>query len=93
VTLNVSEVSVTPADNPGEQTLQATIENSTDALAFAVELRLTQGPGGGDVTPIYWSDNYFSLLPGEQKIITATFNPLDLGDQQPTLVIGGWNSL
>jgi exo-1,4-beta-D-glucosaminidase len=92
VALTVSDGSVAEADIPGEETLRATIANPTDALAFCVELRLINGPDGVDVLPITWSDNYFSLLPGEAKTITATYRRVDLNGKAPTLVIGGWNS-
>jgi hypothetical protein len=32
-----------------------------------VHLKITRGEGGEEVVPIYWEDNYFSLLPGEQR--------------------------
>jgi len=31
------------------------------------------GPDGDDLVPIFWDDNYFSLLPGEEKTVVASF--------------------
>jgi exo-1,4-beta-D-glucosaminidase len=66
-------------------------ENKSDGIAFMVHPRVTQGKGGDDVTPIFWSDNYFSLLPGEKRSVTARFNPSDLHGATPELVVEGWN--
>lgn len=40
------------------------LENTGDALAFFVQLRLCDG-ASEDVLPVLYSDNYFSVMPGE----------------------------
>ena len=42
------------------------VSNPTDKIAFFVRVRLTDEEGK-EALPVYWSDNYFSLLPGEEK--------------------------
>jgi exo-1,4-beta-D-glucosaminidase len=66
-------------------------ENKSDSVAFMVHLRLTRGKGGDDLTPVFWSDNYFSLLPGEKKSVTARFDSALLQGMTPELVVEGWN--
>ena len=44
-----------------------------------------------EVLPVLWSDNYFSLLPGEKREITATYRAKDLGATTPVIEVGGWN--
>ncbi len=45
------------------------------AVAFLVHLRLVQASNGSDVWPVVWSDNYFSLLPGESRTgLTAAYD-------------------
>jgi len=75
----------------GNSTLTVTAENKSDSVAFMVHPRVTRGPGGDDVTPIFWSDNYFSLLPGERKSVTARFDIALLRGAAPELVVDGWN--
>jgi exo-1,4-beta-D-glucosaminidase len=67
------------------------VENKSDSVAFMVHPRLTGGIGGDDVTPIFWSDNYFSLLPGEKKTVMARFDAATLHGASPDLVVEGWN--
>jgi len=67
------------------------LENPTRNLAFAVHLKVTRGPGGEEVLPILWEDNYFALFPGEKREITATYSIKDLRKAQPALTVDGWN--
>ena len=66
-------------------------ENKSDSVAFMVHPRFTRGKGGDDLTPVFWTDNYFSLLPGEKKSVTATFDSTALQGATPELVVEGWN--
>lgn len=69
----------------------AEVFNNTRSLAFHVELSVKKGKGGETVLPINWDDNYFSLLPGEKRIIKGTFNKEDLNGKSPELNVTGWN--
>jgi exo-1,4-beta-D-glucosaminidase len=68
-----------------------TVRNPSASLAFMVHLRFTKGKGGEDLTPIFWSDNYFSLLPGEEREITAGYDPEDLDGKAAVLEVDGYN--
>jgi exo-1,4-beta-D-glucosaminidase len=67
------------------------VVNKGDSVAFMVHPRLTRGKGGDDVAPVFWSDNYFSLLPGETKSVTVQFGSSSLAGAAPVLVVDGWN--
>jgi exo-1,4-beta-D-glucosaminidase len=71
--------------------VRVSVTNPAEAIAFMVHLRLTRGKGGEDVTPIFWQDNYFSLLPGEKQTVTATFDPVALNGKEPVIELDGWN--
>jgi exo-1,4-beta-D-glucosaminidase len=75
----------------GKAGVGVTLRNPGPSIAFMVHLRMTRGKGGEDLTPIFWSDNYFSLLPGEQKRVTATYDPSDLEGKAPILHVDGYN--
>jgi exo-1,4-beta-D-glucosaminidase len=68
-----------------------TLENPSKALAFLVHLAVRKGPGGEEVLPVLWEDNYVTLLPGEKRELTATYAPKDLGDAAPAVSVDGWN--
>jgi exo-1,4-beta-D-glucosaminidase len=40
---------------------------------------------------VIWQDNYFSLLPGESREITATYRVRDLDKTGAVLAVDGWN--
>jgi len=75
----------------GNSTFAMVVENKGEGVAFMVHPRLTRGKGGDDVTPVLWSDNYFSLMPGEKKAVTARFDSVSLRGPAPELVVEGWN--
>jgi exo-1,4-beta-D-glucosaminidase len=68
-----------------------TLENPSKSLAFFVRLKVDKGKGGEEVLPVLWQDNYFSLLPGERREVTATYRAQELGTAQPVVEINGWN--
>jgi exo-1,4-beta-D-glucosaminidase len=72
-----------------EGIVHATVRNTSSHLAFMVHLRLTDS--GEDVVPIFWDDNYFSLLPGERREVTAHFDSAKLKRDRVALAVDGWN--
>lgn len=50
----------------------------------------TDGPYGQEVLPVFWDDNYFSLLPGEIRGISARVATKRLG-KSLAVEVGGWN--
>jgi len=88
VTLSVSAAKSSAA---GKDTIAVTAKNPSSSLAFMAHLRLTRGPGGEDVVPIFWSDNYFSLLPGEERQVTASYDSSALDGKTAVLVVDGYN--
>ena len=79
------------ASRGAEHVAHVKVTNPTSQLAFFVQLALTQGRGGAEILPVLWQDNYFSLLPGESREVTATFAAKDAGSAKTRLEIGGWN--
>jgi exo-1,4-beta-D-glucosaminidase len=67
------------------------VKNPSSSVAFQVRLRLTNGKDGDDLVPISWDDNYFSLLPGEEKTVTATYELSDTDGKAPVLELDGYN--
>jgi exo-1,4-beta-D-glucosaminidase len=72
-----------------EVTLEIT--NPTQHLAFFVNPILTAGPDGDEVLPTFWSDNYFSVLPGETRTVVATVDGFRLAGRMAHVRVGGWN--
>jgi exo-1,4-beta-D-glucosaminidase len=84
-------VSALGSRQASESVTHVTLENPSRTLAFFVRLKLTKGRGGEEVLPILWEDNYFSLLPGERKTITARYELKHLQGANPFVEVSGWN--
>ena len=63
---NNVELSVEPNGN----TYEATVSNKTDKVAFMIRLT-AKDENGQLICPAYWSDNYFTLAPGETRTVTC----------------------
>jgi len=88
VKLDVTSSSKTDAT---KNTTRVTVKNLDNSIAFMVHLRATRNKGGKDITPILWEDNYFSLLPGEQREVTATYSSSALAGDSAILEVEGFN--
>jgi exo-1,4-beta-D-glucosaminidase len=88
VKLDVTSSTKTDA---AKNTTRVTVKNLDNSIAFMVHLRATRNKGGTDITPILWEDNYFSLLPGEQREVTATYPASALGGDSAVLEVEGFN--
>jgi exo-1,4-beta-D-glucosaminidase len=74
-----------------EKIAHVTLKNPADHLAFFIMLAVTKGKGGLEVAPTFWSENMFSVLPGEEKNVKAAFYAEDLEGKEPVIRVGGWN--
>lgn len=75
-----------------QEVTHVTVRNPSKSLAFFIRLKLDRGANGEEVLPILWQDNYFSLLPGESREITATYQAKQLGSAKPVVTARGWNT-
>jgi exo-1,4-beta-D-glucosaminidase len=71
--------------------VHALVQNPSSDIAFMVHLRFANSKTGEDIVPIFWDENYFSLLPGEEREVTAQFAPSALVGADAVLVVDGWN--
>ena len=81
------EATATAAGAPGEASLRVTVRNPGSGLAFQVHLGICDARSGEELLPVFWEDNYISLLPGESRTLQV---------QHPSgravkLSVTGWN--
>ena len=68
------------------------IKNPTPNLAFMVYLDLKKEKSNESVVPVFWKENYFTLLPGEERTVSVWCHTSDLEGQKAKVVVGGWNA-
>lgn len=64
------------------------LSNTGDVAAVMVKLTLKDARTGHRILPAYYSDNYISLLPGEQRTVTVDFAA---GSDAADFALRGWN--
>jgi exo-1,4-beta-D-glucosaminidase len=83
-----------------ESTATITLHNPASTLAFAVHLKVNrpsdqrvsrEDEADDEILPVLWQDNYFALLPGETRQVTATFRMQQKDNTIPTVEVDGWN--
>jgi exo-1,4-beta-D-glucosaminidase len=74
----------------GNGTAQVTLRNTSSSIAFFLRLQVV-GRTGDEALPVIWDDNYISLLPGETRVVSATYRVADLHGGPPRLLMSGWN--
>jgi len=88
--------------NGDDGVTRITVENPSHDLAFFVHFKIAAqggrfgyeeeaGRGDDEVLPILWLDNYVSLLPGETRLITASYAKRRLRSGKPVVKVDGWN--
>lgn len=71
--------------------LTVIIENPGTGLAFAVNPKILKLTSKEPVLPVFWEDNYISLLPKEKRVLQVEFSIKNLDGEKPLLKVDGWN--
>jgi exo-1,4-beta-D-glucosaminidase len=74
-----------------KEVIHALVSNTSDKIAFFISLSLIDEKGES-YCPVFWDDNYFSLLPGETREVKCTLERSILETSNPQLQVSGWNS-
>ncbi|HCT30754.1 MAG TPA: glycoside hydrolase family 2 [Bacteroidales bacterium] len=74
-----------------KQIVSVSLKNNSSKIAFFIELALKGDKTGKTILPVFWDDNYISLLPGESRTISAWVYNKDLEGQKPIFEIDGIN--
>jgi beta-mannosidase len=78
-------------DEGGKCLLTVTLANRTSTVAVMAHLQLRRQRSGARVLPVYYDDNYVSLLGGESHTIEIEAAAKDLEGEAPLVVLDGWN--
>jgi hypothetical protein len=87
----VLDANVERRDENGNLKLTVTLHNPGKEVALMTHLQLHRQGSGERVLPVYYSDNYVSLVPGESKTITINAAANDLKGEAPLVEVDGWN--
>jgi beta-mannosidase len=85
------EVSATPKVDGDNTVLTVMLNNPTNMIALMTHMQLHQKQSGKRVLPVFYSDNYITLVPGESRTVTVEAATKDLAGDAPMLLIDGFN--
>ena len=69
----------------------ATLENRSRTPALMLRLNLVGDRSGEQILPVFYEDNWISLLPGERKEIRVRCPAADTRGERPALRLSGFN--
>jgi predicted GH43/DUF377 family glycosyl hydrolase len=81
----------TRRDVGGKCFLNVILHNPSKSVALMAHLQLRKARSNTRVLPVFYSDNYVSLLPGEGRTLTVEAQTSALGGESPLLALDGWN--
>jgi beta-mannosidase len=85
------EAKVARRDVAGDSFFDVTLHNPGTGIALMTHLQLRRKRDGERVLPVYYSDNYVSLVPNETRMITIEAATADLKGGTSLVLIDGWN--
>jgi uncharacterized ferritin-like protein (DUF455 family) len=71
--------------------LAARVHNLSADPAIMVKLTVVREKSGDRILPVIYEDNYFTLLPGEQRTVQVELNHSDTRGERPRLLVRGFN--
>jgi beta-mannosidase len=85
------EGNIVRRDAGGKCILDVTLSNPSKVVALMIHIQLRKQSSNERVLPVYYDDNYVSLLPGESRTIKVEAAAKDLAGDKPLVVVDGWN--
>ena len=68
-----------------------TLENRSNVPAVMVHLNIVGRQDGEQILPMFYEDNYFSLMPGEKKTVALRWYDADSRGNSPRVIVSGYN--
>ncbi len=79
------------AGKDNKEFFEVTLHNKSDMIAFFVNAALIDKKTGETILPVFWSDNYVSLLPHETRKLTVYLYKKHLKGKEIKLVVDTYN--
>ncbi|MFA5418684.1 MAG: sugar-binding domain-containing protein [Bacteroidales bacterium] len=78
---------ITISDLGNELRVIVNLKNESNTLSFFNRIKLCSEKTGSEILPTFWSDNFVTLFPGEEKTITAKVGKSDSAGANPVIEI------
>jgi hypothetical protein len=71
--------------------LTTKLNNNSQHPVLMIRLKVIGENSGERILPVFYSDNYISLMPGGEKAITMQLKDEDTRGERPSVEISGFN--
>jgi beta-mannosidase len=85
------DAKVARRDVEGKSYFDVTLHNPGTQIALMTHLQLRRKRSDERVLPVYYGDNYVSLVPNESRTITIEAASADLKGEAALVLVDGWN--
>ena len=85
------EATAATADADGKRTVTVTLHNPSQEIALMAHLQLRRLKTGERVLPVFYSDNYVSLVAGETRTVTIEADLTEFNGEDALVMLDGWN--
>ena len=75
----------------GRWILTTMLHNASRQPALMVRLKAVRAKSGDRILPVFYSDNYVSLMPGERRTVRTELTDADSRGETPRIVVEGFN--
>ncbi|MEZ4899750.1 MAG: discoidin domain-containing protein [Saprospiraceae bacterium] len=75
-----------------EEVMDIRIKNTGNRPALMIRLNVVGEQSGEQILPVLYEDNYFSLMPGEEKVIRIKVKLEDARGETPLVKVSGFNA-
>jgi len=79
-------------DAAGRRMVTVTVTNNAKSVALMTHLQLRRARSNQRVLPVFYSENYITLVPGESRTISVDAAVEDFKGEDALVVFDGWNA-
>lgn len=81
--------------NGNYKTIYSIKNQSNNIIAFMININLMIHNNGKDelVKPVFWSDNWLTIFPQNQRMIYVIYNKNDLKQMKPFIIVNTYNNI
>ena len=86
------EAQIARTDADGKCVVTVTLKNTSSNIALMTHVQLRRKKSGERVLPVFYDNNYVSLVPNEQRTITIEAGENELNGEDALVMVDGWNT-
>ncbi len=86
------EMSISTIYDPNKCVAEVTLKNNSSQISLLNKIKVKNRQTHESILPIIYSDNYISLLPGEERTLILSFSAEGIAKDDIVFCLEGWNT-